>query len=115
DHDLVALTGCRLGLVRHERLAEMVERFGYLTQAYWFATNLDAAISREWTVSLGRRDALARTAHLFCELLVRHQVAGLADDNSYAFPLTHERLSQCLGMTPVHLNRVLQELRSRGV
>src|SRR5690606_17970292 len=50
DHDLVALTGCRLGLVRHERLAEMVERFGYLTQAYWFATNLDAAISREWTV-----------------------------------------------------------------
>ena len=69
--------------------------------------------NREWTVSLGRRDATARTAHLFCELFVRHQVADLAEGKSIPFPLTQERLSQCLGMTPVHLNRVLQDLRSQ--
>ncbi len=114
DHDLVALTSCRIGLVPHERLADMVARFPHLTQLYWFSTNLDAAVYREWTVSLGRRDALARTAHLFCELLVRHRVAGLTESDSIPFPLTQERLSQCLGMTPVHCNRVLQELRSRG-
>jgi CRP-like cAMP-binding protein len=115
DHDLVSLTRCRVGLVKHERLAEMVERMPHLTAVYWFSTNLDAAIYREWTVSLGRRDALTRTAHLFCELLVRHDVAGLAEGNSFPFPLTQERLSHCLGITPVHLNRVLQELRNRGV
>jgi CRP-like cAMP-binding protein len=114
DHDLVALTRCRIGLVPHERLAAMVDNFPHLTQVYWFSTNLDAAVYREWTVSLGRRDALARTAHLFCELLVRHRVAGLAEGDTIPFPLTQERLSQCLGMTPVHCNRVLQELRSRG-
>jgi CRP-like cAMP-binding protein len=114
DHDVVAMSRCRFGVIDHARLVEMIAHWPHLTRVYWFATNLDAAMYREWTVSLGRRDALARTAHLLCELLVRHQVSGLADSNSFALPLTQEQLSQCLGLTPVHLNRVLQDLRGRG-
>lgn len=115
DHNVITLTPCRVGMVPHERLREMTERFAHLTRLYWFATNMDAAVHREWTVSLGRRSALARMAHLFCELLVRLDIIGLVDGNSYEFPLTQQELSEVLGLTAVHVNRTLQELRKRGL
>lgn len=111
DHDIITLSRCRLALVPHDRLRKMTERFPHLTRLYWFATNSDAAIQREWTLSLGRRSALSRMAHLFCELNVRLGIVGLAEQNSYHFPLTQSELSECLGMTSVHVNRTLQELR----
>ena len=113
DHNVVTLTPCRVAVVPHEALREITAKFPHLTRVYWFMTNMDAAIHREWTVSLGRRPALARMANLFCELLVRLEIAGLADENSYEFPLTQQELSECLGLTAVHVNRTLQELRKR--
>jgi CRP-like cAMP-binding protein len=111
DHDIVAITDCTLAIVPHERLKAMTERFPHLTRLYWLMTNIDAAIQREWTLSLGRRTAIARTAQLFCELLIRLQLAGLASDTSYDFPLTQVEMGECLGLTPVHVNRTLQQLR----
>lgn len=111
DHDLVTVTKCRLAMVPHERLKEITERFPHLTRVYWFNTNLDAAIHREWTLSLGRRSAIARLAHIFCELNIRLGIVGLTSGNSYAFPLTQIELGECLGLTSVHINRTLQELR----
>jgi len=93
----------------------MTERYPRLTRIYWFLTNLDAAIHREWTLSLGRRTALARMAHLFCELNVRLGIVGLAEENSFDFPLTQSELSECLGLTSVHVNRTLQEMRRTGL
>lgn len=113
EHDVISLTQCRVALVPHERLTAITEQFPHLTRLYWLTTNMDAAIHREWTVSLGRRSALERMAHLFCELLVRLEIVGLTDGNSYEFPLTQHELSECLGLTPVHVNRTLQELRRR--
>ena len=115
DHDVITLSPCRVVLVPHANLRDITERFPHLTRVYWFSTNLDAAMYREWTVSLGRRSALERMAHLFCELLVRLEVVGLADGNSYEFPLNQQELSECLGLTPVHVNRMLQELRRRDL
>ena len=115
DHDVLTLTPCRLAKVPHDRLREITRRFPHLTRVYWFSTNLDAAMYREWTVSLGRRSALQRMAHLFCELLVRLQIVDLAEGTSYEFPLTQLELSECLGLTPVHVNRTLQELRRRDL
>jgi CRP-like cAMP-binding protein len=111
DHDVVTITRCTVGIVPHDRLTAMTERFPHLTRLYWLMTNMDAAIQREWTLSLGRRSAIARMANLFCELLVRLQVADLTSGNSYAFPLTQIELGECLGLTSVHINRTLQELR----
>jgi len=111
DHEIVSITACTVGIVPHDRLRAMTERFPHLTRLYWFMTNLDAAIQREWTLSLGRRNALARTAQLFCELLKRLEVTGLAPNNAYDFPLTQVELAECLGLTSVHVNRMLQELR----
>ena len=115
DHNIMTLTPCRVAMVPHERLQEITERFPHLTRVYWFMTNLDAAIHREWELSLGRRTALARVAHLFCELHVRYGVVGMADGDSYRLSLTQAELAECLGLTPVHVNRTLKELRERGL
>lgn len=111
DHDVVAMTDCTFAVVPHTRLREMTERHPRLTRIYWFATNLDAAIHREWELSLGRRSATASMAHLFCELYVRLGIVGLAQDGRFDLPLTQTQLGECLGITPVHANRTLQDLR----
>ncbi len=99
----------------HEKLEEITVRFPHLTRLLWFSTNLDAAIHREWMLSAGRRTALGRVAHLFCELLLRLQISGLVEDDSYDFPLTQVQLADCLGLTSVHVNRTLQQLRKDGL
>lgn len=113
EHDIIGLTPCTIAIVPHEKLREITERYPHLTRVYWFLTNLDAAIQRERTLSLGKRSALARTAHLLCELFVRLEIVGLTSGNSYDFPLTQAELGDCLGLTAVHVNRTLQELRRR--
>jgi len=115
DHDIITLTPCRVASVPHERLQDLTQRYPHLARLYWFMTNMDAAIHREWTLSLGRRTALSRMAHFFSELNVRLSLVGLAEDNGYQFPLTQIELGECLGLTSVHVNRTLQELRRMNV
>lgn len=115
DHSILALTRCRIALAPHERIATITAEHPHLARLWWFTTNMDAAIHREWVLSLGRRSALSRLAHLFCELRVRLQIVGLADDAGYALALTQTDLAECLGLTPVHINRTLRELRTRGL
>ncbi|WP_368039522.1 Crp/Fnr family transcriptional regulator [Sphingomonas sp. ID1715] len=115
DHELMTLTPCTIGLVPHEKLTRITERFPHLTRVLWFQTNLDAAIHREWEVSLGRRDAAARLAHLFCELQVRLEIVGMAEADGYDLALTQTDLSECVGITPVHVNRSLKLLREDGL
>ena len=115
DHDVLTLTRCTIAVVPHDRLKQITERHPHLTRVYWFSTNLDAAIQRERTLSLGARDALSRTAHLLCELFIRLEIGDLTIGRSYEFPLTQLELSECLGLTAVHVNRMLQELRRRNL
>ncbi|WP_296600033.1 Crp/Fnr family transcriptional regulator [Phenylobacterium sp.] len=115
DHDVVALSACSIALFPHRRIQEITEQHPHLGRVYWFLTNLDAAIHREWEVSLGRRTALERMAHLFCELQVRLKLVGLADDGGYALPLTQGAVAECLGLTTVHVNRTLKQLKDDGV
>lgn len=115
DHDVLTLTPCTIAIVPHEALREITTDLPHLTRVYWFGTNLDAAIHREWEVSLGRRTAPARIAHLFCELYVRLDIVGLAEDLSYRLDLTQTDLAECLGLTPVHVNRMLKQLREQGL
>jgi CRP-like cAMP-binding protein len=115
DHDLIALTDCRLAAIPHERIREITEEHPRLARIYWLFTNIDAAIQRELALSLGQRSAISRMAHLFCELYARLDVVGRTSGDGYEFPLTQRELSECLGLTVVHANRTLQELRRRGL
>jgi CRP-like cAMP-binding protein len=115
DHDIITLSDCVMGVVPHERLQQITERFPRIARLYWFLTNVDAAITRELALSLGQRSAIARMAHLFCELHLRLDVVGRARPDGFEFPLTQRELSECLGLTVVHANRTIQELRRRGL
>lgn len=111
DHAVMTLTPCRIQRAPHNKLRAITETMPHLTRVLWFVTTLDACIHREWEVSLGRRNALQRTAHLFCELQARLAIVGLGDEQGFALPVTQTVLAECLGLTPVHVNRVLRELR----
>ena len=115
DHSIMTLTPCLITTVAHNDLREITETFPHLTRILWFATNLDAAIHREWMLSLGRRTAVARIAHLICELRVRLSLVGLADCSTFCLPLTQTDMAECMGLTAIHVNRTLRTLRERGL
>lgn len=120
DHNLAALSDCTLVRFPHERLVEISRSHDHLTRLLWMSTVVDGAIEREMITSLGIRSAVSRLAHLFCEMQVRLEVVGLASACAegrcrYDLPLNQEALSDILGMTPVHTNRMLKELRERGL
>lgn len=114
DHNVGAITRVSFAIVPHAALREITETQPHLTRLLWLMTMLDAAVQREWVVSAGRRSAISRIAHLFCELFVRLEVAGLTDGKCYPLPLTQEDMADVCGLTPVHVNRTLQELRAGG-
>jgi CRP-like cAMP-binding protein len=72
-------------------------------------------VFREWVVNVGRREAYGRIAHLLCEVYVRLRAVGLANGQSYLMPVTQAELGDATGMSTVHVNRTLQELRRDGL
>lgn len=115
DHDVMTLAPSRVAYAAHSRLTWLTDEYPHLTRLLWFSTNLDAAIHREWELSLGQRTGVARLAHLLCELYQRLRIVGEVQGESFAFPVNQTELGECLGLTPVHTNRVLRELRERGL
>lgn len=115
DHDVMTLAPSRVAYAQHERLKWLTDEYPHLTRLLWFSTNLDAAIHREWELSLGQRSGVSRLAHLLCELYQRLRIVGDVQGESFAFPVNQTELGECLGLTPVHTNRVLRELRERGL
>ena len=111
DHAVMAVTPCTIGMVPHEALREITETHPHLTRLLGVNIAVDAAIHRQWLVSMGRRSALEHTAHLLCELLLRLRAVGLTTDDSFQLPLTQAELGDTLGLSTVHVNRVIQELR----
>lgn len=115
EHDVVALSTIQMAMVPHPRLKLITEQFPHLTRLLWLGTLIDAAIHREWIVSAGRRSAMEQVSHLLCELFVRYQVVGGAAGDRLALPLTQEQLADACGLTPVHVNRVVGQLRAEGL
>ncbi|HEX8444740.1 MAG TPA: Crp/Fnr family transcriptional regulator [Allosphingosinicella sp.] len=115
DHDITALTDTTCVLIPAKIIEGLLTESTKLTRALWWGTMSDSAILREWIVDHGSRDSFERIAHLMCEMLIRYRVIGETTDNSFPFLLTQEELADATGMTPVHVNRMLQQLRSDGL
>ena len=88
------------------------QRFG---RALWIDTLVDASIFRECVVNVGRRDSRARVAHLLCEFAIRLEAAGLCENRRYEMPMTQEQLADAVGLTSVHVKRVLRMLGEAGL
>ncbi len=115
DHDVATLGPVKIATFEHRTLQTITERFPHLTRMLWFSTLLDAAMHREWIFRLGRLSAEGRIAHLFCELNARLEMVGLAQDGSFALPMTQPDIAETSGLTGVHVNRVLRALRERNL
>jgi CRP-like cAMP-binding protein len=111
DHSIVTLTEAKVAFIPRKQIEELTNR-SKLAKALWWATLVDEAVLRAWVVNVGRRSAYEAVGHLICELYVRMKNVGLASGTSFELPLTQEELADALGLTPVHVNRVLQRMRT---
>ena len=115
DHSVGALSTCTIISFDHADLERLSQQYPHLTRLLWLSTLLDAAMNREWIVGLGRLSAFARMAHLICELYVRLQIIGQIDGLSFKLPMTQAELADVLGISSVHVNRVLQDMRDQDL
>jgi CRP-like cAMP-binding protein len=115
DHNVQALTRSEVAFVPRQAVIDLVEMRHQLARAMWADTLIDASIFREWVVNVGRRTSIARIAHLLCEFALRMKQAGLSPDGAYELPMTQEQLADAVGLTAVHVNRVLKELGRLGL
>jgi CRP-like cAMP-binding protein len=104
-----------VGFITHEALREICTRYPRIGAALWRETLIDAAIFREWVMNVGQREAYQRMAHVLCELLVRLRAVGLAEDHACDLPITQSEFADAMGITTVHVNRVLQQMRADGL
>lgn len=115
DHGIGAITQTECALIPKDTVARLLTESSDITKALWWSTMTDSAVLRERIVDHGRRDARERIAHLLYEMLVRYRIVGLTDDDVFEFPVTQEELADATGLTPVHVNRTLKELREDGL
>ena len=111
DHSLGALSPCRIVDIPRARILQLIERPA-IARAFWVAAMVDEATLREWLVNIGSRPAEERVAHLLCELLLRLRAVGLANGDRYELPITQGDLADTMGLSNVHMNRVIQRLRA---
>lgn len=114
DHGIQALTKTNVATVSRETMQALMGEHPNVANAMYTAQLVDEGIMRAWIVSMGRRSSIERVAHLTCELYLRARNIGLTHDTVFALPLSQLVLADALGMTPVHINRVLKELRLAG-
>jgi len=114
DHNLQALTAVELAVVPLAALEKMAMERPAFARAVIADILVEASIGREWLLNIGRRNAIARLAHLLCELVHRLNQTALIPADTIDIPLTQEQLADLLGLTPVHINRTLKTLEATG-
>jgi CRP-like cAMP-binding protein len=112
---LQALSKARILRVPHAALREIAIRYPAVAEAFWRHCSVDAAITAQWGLNVGRYDAQTRIAHLLCEMAVRYGADTGGGEVTYSFPLTQTHLADATGLTPVHVNRSLKALAEEGL
>lgn len=115
DHSIAAITDIAVSEITRAGFDELMLAHPRVTQALWWESLVAVATQREWAVNLGQRDAVERMAHLFCELYLRLRTVGLTRGDSIDMPLTQPEIAEATGLSAVHVNRTLQELRAAGL
>lgn len=111
DHSIGAITRLKVAMITAEEMSALTEQRPRMLQALWWHELVTTAIQREWTLNIGQRSAYERLAHLLIELYIRLNTVGRAQGGRCDFPLTQNDLADATGLTAVHVNRTLQELR----
>ncbi|RXT46542.1 Crp/Fnr family transcriptional regulator [Bosea sp. Tri-44] len=111
DHSLGTLTAATVGFIPHEAVRNVTRASYRVSEAFWREALIDAAIFREWMVGIGRRSATSRIAHFLCEFVTKMKAIGLSDGVTCDLPMTQPEIADALGLSTVHTNKKLRELR----
>jgi CRP-like cAMP-binding protein len=114
DHSIQTTTPALVATIDRVVMDQILDDRRAVAKAMYTSQLIDEGTMRAWITSMGRRASIERVAHLMCELYLRARNIGLTSEAQFALPLSQLLLADALGMTPVHLNRVLKELRLSG-
>jgi CRP-like cAMP-binding protein len=115
DHSVGTLTAASVAVIPRDLLMGLMDSHPSLARALWQETLMEASIAREWVLNVGRRSARERIAHVLCEIGSRWQAAGRANSHDFVCPMTQVEIADATGLSSVHVNRTLQELRQDGL
>jgi CRP-like cAMP-binding protein len=115
DHSVQAMTDVTVAMIPREAIRQIAMQRAAVAFAFAVNNQVEASITREWLLNVGRRDARQRIAHLLCEVAVRLERQGLVDDYGYELPMSQEQLADATGLTAVHVNRTLKALEKDGL
>jgi CRP-like cAMP-binding protein len=114
DHSVGALSDCHVVKFSHAKLTALTREHPHLARLLWLMTLIDSAMHREWLFAAGRA-APEQLSHLICELYTRLAVTDLIVDDRFTLPITQAELGEALGLSAVHVNRTLQQLRTESL
>jgi CRP-like cAMP-binding protein len=115
DHSIGAITAVKYLAIPPQQMEELTHNQPRVGRALLWHHLVETSVQREWLLNLGQRSALERLAHLLAELFFRLRAVGMARETTVDLPLTQNDLAEATGMTPVHLNRTMMELRAKGL
>ena len=115
DHNAEAMTKVEVSEVSPTDLIDAFAKTPRLATAVLWAASRDEAMVVEHLVDIGRRNALERAAHFLLELGARLKLVGLGTNEGYACPLNQYQLADALGLSAVHINRIMRQLREEGL
>lgn len=115
EQSIAALTDVRVAKFEGARLIDALQKSSRLWLAFLWSDTRDRFIMEERVASIGRRSAYERLAHIFMELYLRLELIGQATEDAFSLPLTQEHLADLLGLTSIHVNRVLRRLKQDGL
>lgn len=114
DHSIQVITPALVATVDRHAMDDIMDGHRGIAKAMYISQLVDEGTMRSWITSMGRRTSVERVAHLMCELYLRARTVGLVVEPELKLPLSQLLLADSLGMTPVHVNRVLKVLRLSG-
>jgi CRP-like cAMP-binding protein len=115
DHSLATMTKAIVAFIPHGAMRDLTYRFPNIAAMLWRDTLVDAAIFRQWMMGMGQRSAYSHLAHLFCELYLKQEAVGSAGEHRCPLPMSQIDLADALGISNVHINRMLKEMRGQGL
>jgi len=115
DHDMVALSPCDVATISHAKVKELTCRSSALLKVFWMQAAIEHSVQAAWIQALGAKRGTAKIAHIFCELQLRLALVGIATQMGFPMPLSQQEMADYAGMTHVHLNRCLRELREANL
>jgi CRP-like cAMP-binding protein len=115
DHSIATVGPTRIAAIARETVMDLVQNHRRLGAALWWCAMQEQAMLRERIVALGRRSARGRLAYFLCELVWRQRAIGMTENHAIRLPFRQTDLADALGLTSVHINRVLQGFRREGL